>query len=117
MIAERCEHFALIGDPAPAGDGCSECLSLGERDWVALRLCLSCGHVGCCEDSRHAHALAHFQATGHSIIRPLNDNERWTWCYHHNRYYAEMAQGSTVRFRKSVIEQLGRFIAGLFRGR
>jgi uncharacterized UBP type Zn finger protein len=117
MTVQRCEHFALIGNPVPAGNGCSECMALGEKDWIALRVCLSCGHVGCCEDSRHAHALAHFQQTGHSIIRPMNEKERWTWCYHHNRYFAEMADASTVRTRRSFIEQLGRRIIGIFRGR
>jgi len=84
--AERCEHFPSAGVPAPRCDGCEECLALGEN-WVALRVCLTCGHVGCCEDSPRAHALAHFQGTRHPMIRPLQRAERWTWCYVHHRYY------------------------------
>lgn len=63
-------------------------MALGEKSWVALRVCLSCGHVGCCEDSPHAHALAHYQATDHPIIRPLENEHRWTWCYVHGRYFS-----------------------------
>ena len=88
---ERCDHFASVGDPDPRTPGCEECLARGEK-WVALRVCLSCGHVGCCEDSPGAHALAHFQSTRHPIIRPLERKERWTWCYVHNRYFAGLDQ-------------------------
>jgi ubiquitin-hydrolase Zn-finger-containing protein len=86
---DRCEHFELAGNPPPRTKGCEECMALGEK-WVALRVCLSCGHVGCCEDSPHAHAFAHFQTTGHPIIRPLERGHRWTWCYVHNRYFKWM---------------------------
>ena len=83
----RCNHFEGTANAAPLTTGCGECMALGEQNWVALRVCLSCGHVGCCEDSRHAHALAHFQATGHPLIRPLEARDRWTWCYPHHRYF------------------------------
>ncbi len=86
MSGDRCEHFDLIGNPAPRTNGCEECLALG-LNWTALRVCMSCGHVGCCEDSPQAHALAHFNATGHPIIRPLERGKGWTWCYPHHRYY------------------------------
>ena len=92
---ERCEHFASVGDPPPTTKGCAECMALGEK-WIALRVCLTCGHVGCCEDSPHAHALAHFAATAHPIIRPLRRTERWTWCYVHHRYYAALAPAETA---------------------
>jgi uncharacterized UBP type Zn finger protein len=92
--ATRCDHFEGVANPAPLTSGCGECTALGERDWIALRVCLSCGHVGCCEDSRHAHALAHFQATGHPLIRPLDAGDRWTWCYLHNRYFEGLAAPS-----------------------
>jgi len=91
MTENRCDHFEGISNAAPLTAGCEQCMALGERNWVALRVCLSCGHVGCCEDSRHAHALAHFQATGHPLIRPLEARDRWTWCYLHNRYFEALA--------------------------
>lgn len=85
-------------------------MALDEHDWVALRVCLSCGHVGCCEDSQHAHALAHFQATGHPLIRPLETRDRWTWCYIHNRYFEGLAlqppvQGSSGRIAQWLHQQ------------
>src|SRR5689334_20118725 len=86
---ERCDHFAAVGNPDPRPPGCEECMATGQT-WVALRVCLSCGHVGCCEDSPGAHALEHFQSTEHPIIRPLERDERWTWCYPHNRYFAAL---------------------------
>ena len=61
-------------------DGCEECLQIGS-DWVHLRLCLSCGHVGCCDSSRNKHATKHFKATDHPIIRSFEPGEDWEWCY------------------------------------
>lgn len=55
--------------------------------WNELRVCLSCGHVGCCEDSEHAHALQHFKASGHPLIASLERGETWGWCYLDNRYF------------------------------
>ncbi len=75
-----CIHRDQVGDAAPKTDGCEECLKLGER-WVHLRLCTSCGHVGCCDSSPNKHATAHFRATGHPIVRSLEPGERWRWCY------------------------------------
>lgn len=70
-------------------------MATGQK-WVALRVCLSCGHVGCCEDSPGAHALEHFQSTAHPIIRPLERDERWTWCYPHNRYFAALDDANSA---------------------
>ncbi len=80
----HCEHEGQIGDPAPATKGCPECEAAGQR-WVALRECLSCGHVGCC-DSSHGHARRHFEATGHPIIASLGDEHPWRYCYVHRDY-------------------------------
>ena len=87
--SDRCEHFADIRPLSRIADGCEECLAMGEA-WTELRVCLSCGHVGCCEDSRHAHALKHFNATGHPLIVPLKRHETWGWCYVHRRYFDPM---------------------------
>ena len=60
--------------------GCEECLRIGQG-WVHLRLCLRCGHVGCCDASPGRHATKHFQGTGHPMIRSLEPGEFWAWCY------------------------------------
>lgn len=61
-------------------DGCEECLATGDK-WMHLRICLECGHVGCCDSSPNHHATAHAQATGHPIMRSLQPGEDWAWCY------------------------------------
>ena len=60
--------------------GCEDCLREGGV-WLHLRICLTCGHVGCCDDSPNRHATAHHQATSHSLIRSLEPGEDWSWCY------------------------------------
>jgi len=60
--------------------GCEECLATGGA-WLHLRICLSCGHVGCCDDSPGRHATAHAQASGHPIIRSIEPGEDWSWCF------------------------------------
>lgn len=64
----------------PGTDGCQECLERGER-WVHLRLCLSCGHVGCCDSSKNRHATRHFRATDHPIVASAEPREDWAWCF------------------------------------
>ncbi len=86
MNEETCEHLAAIQPVAPRARGCEDCLALGAT-WTQLRVCLTCGHVGCCEDSTHAHALQHFNATGHPMIASLERGESWSWCYVHRRYF------------------------------
>lgn len=81
-----CEHLGPTGAPvAPTPEprtpeGCEECLIEGSR-WVHLRLCLECGHVGCCDSSPRRHATAHFTETGHPVIRSFQPGEHWRWCY------------------------------------
>ena len=76
-----CTHLSQIRDVKPrTPKGCEECLKLGMR-WVHLRLCLSCGHVGCCDNSIGKHATAHFHATEHPIIKSFEPREEWKWCY------------------------------------
>ncbi|MDB5932037.1 MAG: hypothetical protein JWR60_3744 [Polaromonas sp.] len=64
----------------PTSKGCEECLRMGDS-WVHLRLCVHCGHVGCCDDSKNRHATGHHGATGHAVIRSLEPGEGWMWCY------------------------------------
>jgi uncharacterized UBP type Zn finger protein len=76
-----CSHLDSIRDVKPRTPaGCEECLALGDH-WVHLRLCLACGHVGCCDSSPNKHATAHFHATTHPIIRSFQPGETWMWCY------------------------------------
>jgi MFS family permease len=75
-----CAHLELVLETSPHTQGCEDCLRLGMR-WVHLRMCLTCGHVGCCDSSRGAHATGHFWATGHPIVRSLEPGETWRWCY------------------------------------
>jgi len=79
-MAETCEHTGTIPAVTPSARGCEECLAIGSP-WVHLRLCRDCGHVGCCDDSPHRHATAHFHATQHPIIEGYDPPEGWGWCY------------------------------------
>ena len=65
---------------AKTPNGCEECLQMGS-DWVHLRLCLTCGHVGCCDASPNKHATKHFKTTEHPIIRSFEPGERWEYCF------------------------------------
>jgi uncharacterized UBP type Zn finger protein len=76
-------HLRQVRDVVPSAPGCEDCLRIGSR-WVHLRLCLTCGHVGCCDSSPHRHARAHFQEVGHPIIQSFEPGEDWRWCYVHD---------------------------------
>ena len=79
MKAE-CTHFNAIRPVNPVTNGCQECLARGD-DWVHLRMCMTCGHVGCCDSSKNKHATNHFLHTKHPIIRSAEPGEPWGWCY------------------------------------
>ena len=80
-MAATCVHLKAIRDVTPhTPDGCEECLKAG-TSWVHLRLCLECGHVGCCDQSRGKHATKHFHATKHPIMQSFEPGEDWRWCY------------------------------------
>jgi len=78
-------HLSAAHHVEPPGDGCEECLELG-MDWVHLRVCLSCGHVGCCDSSLGKHATQHFHATHHPIVESFERGEEWGWCYVHEDF-------------------------------
>jgi uncharacterized UBP type Zn finger protein len=81
MSAADCSHLATIQDVQPSTRaGCEDCLRIGSR-WVHLRLCLECGHVGCCDSSPNRHATKHFHSTQHPLIRSFEPGEDWGWCY------------------------------------
>jgi uncharacterized UBP type Zn finger protein len=77
---QQCTHLNQVRPVTPSGEGCVECLKSGDT-WVHLRLCRTCGHVGCCDDSKNQHARKHFGATGHAIISSFEPGEDWSWCF------------------------------------
>jgi Na+/H+ antiporter len=82
--AEPCEHLENAPEavaPQSEPDACPDCLAMNERSWVHLRMCLNCGHVGCCDSSPNRHATAHYHATDHPVIRSIELGESWRWCY------------------------------------
>ena len=75
-----CGHVAQLHAVHPSARGCEDCLKTGDT-WVHLRVCMTCGHVGCCDSSPNTHATRHFHATAHPIVRSLERGEQWGWCY------------------------------------
>jgi uncharacterized UBP type Zn finger protein len=80
-VAE-CTHLDCVTylDLPDRVEGCEECLAMG-MSWVHLRMCQTCGHIGCCDNSIGKHATAHHEDTAHPIIRSAEPNEDWSWCY------------------------------------
>jgi uncharacterized UBP type Zn finger protein len=78
----KCKHLKQIKqDIEPkTPNGCEECLAIGD-DWVHLRVCLGCGHVGCCDSSKNRHATQHFRQTKHPVMRSMEPGEDWMWCF------------------------------------
>lgn len=83
---EYCEHIKEIRKVTPSADGCEDCLKIGGR-WVHLRMCESCGHVGCCDNSPNIHATKHYHATKHPIVRSVEPGEEWGYCYPDDMFY------------------------------
>jgi len=80
-VADGCTHLDQILVEVPDSvPGCEDCLAIGGR-WVHLRLCMTCGHVGCCDSSPNRHASKHAAADQHPIVRSMEPGERWYWCY------------------------------------
>jgi len=76
-----CGHLGEVHDVTPSTThGCEDCLREGTR-WVHLRECLSCGHVGCCDNSPRKHATRHYRTVGHPLVRSFEPGEAWAWCY------------------------------------
>ena len=80
MTQPVCTHLDEAEDVKPSGNGCIDCEAVGDR-WVHLRLCMTCGHVGCCDSSPNKHATAHFHAGGHPLVTSYEPGEDWWWCY------------------------------------
>jgi CPA2 family monovalent cation:H+ antiporter-2 len=75
-----CTHLDQVRTVRPRAEGCEECLRSGGR-WVHLRICMTCGHIGCCDSSKNKHATLHHRETGHPIVKSFERGEDWAWCY------------------------------------
>jgi len=78
----ECTHLdqVKITELPESVDGCEDCLREGTQ-WVHLRICLGCGHVGCCDNSPEMHATRHFKDSDHALMRSLEPGEEWSWCF------------------------------------
>jgi uncharacterized UBP type Zn finger protein len=81
-MSQPCDHVAQAREVSPSANGCEDCLRTGDT-WVHLRICMTCGHVGCCDSSPNKHASAHFRDVGHPLVRSFEPGEDWWWCYAH----------------------------------
>jgi uncharacterized UBP type Zn finger protein len=80
MPTETCTHLNQVKFKTTRKHECEECVKMGDT-WVHLRLCLECGHIGCCDSSKNKHATKHFHTTKHPLIRSIEPGERWIWCF------------------------------------
>ncbi|WP_122817791.1 UBP-type zinc finger domain-containing protein [Nocardioides pantholopis] len=85
-MSTPCEHLDQARAVMPSANGCEDCLRIG-GDWVHLRLCMVCGHVGCCDSSPNRHATAHWHGTEHPLVRSFEPGEDWWWCYADDRLF------------------------------
>jgi len=92
-MPDSCDHLdeasKRTAGAKPSGHGCEECLATGGV-WVHLRLCLACGHVGCCDNSPHRHATKHFHQSQHPVIRSYEPGEEWGYCYPDDLFVEEL---------------------------
>jgi uncharacterized UBP type Zn finger protein len=79
-MPETCKHLNQIKFTRTDNHVCEDCIKTGDS-WVHLRLCLECGHVGCCDSSKNKHATKHFHHTRHPLVRSIEPGENWVWCY------------------------------------
>jgi uncharacterized UBP type Zn finger protein len=82
MYEKSCQHLTEGPSPEPQSEGCEQCLKLGQEA-VQLRICRTCGHVGCCDSTPGQHATAHFDETGHATMQSFEPGDDWGWCYEH----------------------------------
>lgn len=79
-MGKICTHHDQMKEVQPRTQGCEECLQTGDQ-WVALRMCLTCGHVGCCNSSKNKHASKHYLSTDHPLMKSVTPGEEFIWCY------------------------------------
>ena len=81
-MAELCSHLPEdLAPPALTARGCQDCIAAGKRDWVQLRFCQQCGHIGCCDNSPRTHATQHYRSSGHLVVRSFEPGDNWWFCY------------------------------------
>ncbi len=80
-----CQHLSERENHSANTEGCEECIEMGS-EWVHLRRCVQCGHVGCCDSSVNKHATKHFESTHHPVVQSFEPGERWRWCYVDHAY-------------------------------
>ena len=88
-MTETCSHLDQVRPVTPSAAGCEECLQTG-GSWLHLRLCMTCGHVGCCDSSPNKHATRHFLASNHPIMKSHEPGEDWGWCYVDEAMFEEL---------------------------
>lgn len=76
----QCSHLGQVNPVSKPARVCEDCIKIGDN-WVHLRQCLVCGHVGCCDSSKNKHATRHFRESGHPIMHSAEPGEHWVWCY------------------------------------
>ena len=86
----ECTHLNEIKITNTSTHVCEDCVKIGDT-WVHLRLCLTCGHVGCCDSSKNRHARKHYKKVAHPLVRSIEPGERWVWCYVDDIAPAELA--------------------------
>jgi len=77
---KKCTHRGMIQEVTRGSQGCAQCVALGDT-WMHLRMCMSCGQVGCCDQSKNKHASRHAHDASHPIGRTVEPGEDWMWCY------------------------------------
>lgn len=88
-MTTQCTHLNQVREVTPSAAGCADCLKTGDS-WVHLRLCMACGHVGCCDSSKNKHATKHFHSTDHPIIKSLERGEAWGYCYKDDAFFESL---------------------------
>jgi uncharacterized UBP type Zn finger protein len=88
-MTQQCSHLDQIRAVTPSAEGCEDCLKTAGT-WVHLRLCETCGHVGCCDSSPNKHATGHFHATRHPIIKSFEPGEQWGYCYADDMFFESL---------------------------
>jgi uncharacterized UBP type Zn finger protein len=88
-MKDACTHLEQVQFTTTDKHGCEECLKMGDH-WVHLRLCMVCGHVGCCDSSKNKHATKHFHRMKHPVVRSIEPGESWIWCYEDQEIVGEV---------------------------
>lgn len=89
-MKQKCAHLDQVEFTTTSKRGCEECLKMGDS-WVHLRLCMVCGHVGCCDSSKNKHATKHYHRVKHPIVRSIEPGESWIWCYEDQEIVGEVS--------------------------